>query len=155
MKKLIISFASIALVVSFTGLFSCQSAEQKVDDAQDELMEAKQDLEEASTKLESDTQPVLSAEEWKEFKAKSEQKIMDYENRISELKKKTEKSGKLLETYYEQRIINLENKVVDLRTKLISQEKTQSNWETFKREFNHDLDELGKAISNFVEDDKK
>lgn len=155
MKKLIISFASISLFALSIVFYSCQSAEQKADDAREELLEAEQDLKDAASEMKANSEQVLNAEDWKEFKEKSEQKIQEFEVRISELKDKMKKSGKLLDTYYEQRIIALENKVIELRSKLVAQEKTQSNWESFKREFNHDMDELGKAISNFVENDKK
>jgi hypothetical protein len=34
-------------------------------------------------------------------------------------------------------------------------EKKQSDWESFKREFNHDMDELGQALKDLTVDNKK
>ena len=31
----------------------------------------------------------------------------------------------------------------------------QSNWESFKREFNHDMDEIGQALKDLTVDNKK
>ena len=44
------------------------------------------------------------------------------------------------------RIDTLEKQNNDLKTKIETYDQSQSNWESFKREFNHDMDELGKSF---------
>jgi DNA-directed RNA polymerase subunit N (RpoN/RPB10) len=36
----------------------------------------------------------------------------------------------------------------------VAYEKSQSDWEAFKREFNHDMEELGKALKDLTVDNK-
>jgi hypothetical protein len=52
------------------------------------------------------------------------------------------------------RIDALEQKNKDLRIRITTHDSTQSDWDSFKREFNHDMDELGKALSDFAENNK-
>jgi len=42
-----------------------------------------------------------------------------------------------------------------MRARLVAYEKSQSNWESFKREFNHDMDEIGQALKDLTVDNKK
>ena len=95
------------------------------------------------------------AEEWKEFKNDSEIKIRNNEIRIAELKAKMNKPGTTLDPLYEKRIDTLEKKNRDLKARIADYEKSQSDWQTFKREFNHDMDELGQALKDFTVDNKK
>jgi len=62
------------------------------------------------------------------------------------------KPGKILDPIYKQRIETLEEQNRDLKVRLDVYEKNNSDWETFKREFNHDMDELGKALKDFTVD---
>ena len=65
------------------------------------------------------------------------------------------KSGKTLDAVYEQRIDTLEKKNRDLKARVDAYDKSQSDWESFKREFNHDMDELGQAFKDLTVDNKK
>ncbi len=52
------------------------------------------------------------------------------------------------------RIDELEQQNASLRRKLDAYEKENSDWETFEREFNHDMEALGKAFENLGKDNK-
>ena len=99
-------------------------------------------------------QELATAEEWATFKSESEVKIRDNEIRITELTVKMNKPGETFDELYKNKIANLELQNREMRTRLIEYEKSQSNWETFKREFNHDMDELGKALKDLTVDNK-
>lgn len=62
--------------------------------------------------------------------------------------------GKTLEPMYEKRIITLQEKNMEMRARLDNYEKSQSDWESFKREFNHDMDELGQSLKDITVDNK-
>lgn len=64
------------------------------------------------------------------------------------------KSGKTFDAMYEKNIMALEQKNKDLRTKISNYESNQSDWESFKREFNHDMDEQGQAIKDLTVNNK-
>lgn len=140
-------FAVMTTFIAGTILTGCQTSDQKEQTAQDALDEAKADETAAAQK-------VASAEEWQTFKAESETKINDNEIRIAELKEKMKKSGKTMDALYAQRIDTLEQKNKDLRTRMANYEQNQSDWESFKREFNHDMDELGKAMKDLTVNNK-
>ena len=65
------------------------------------------------------------------------------------------KPGNTLDALYAKRIETLEQKNRDLRTRMDAYEKSESDWEVFKREFNHYMDELGQALTDFTVDNKK
>lgn len=133
---------------------SCQSAAQKQDAAQEKVQDARQDLNAAKQEANAIGQELATAEEWATFKSESEVKIRDNEIRITELTVKMNKPGETFDELYKNKIANLELQNREMRTRLIEYEKSQSNWEAFKREFNHDMDELGKALKDLTVDNK-
>lgn len=138
--------AAVSLIgwVSFSG---CQTEAQKEQVAQDQL-DASQVVEDAKAIQ------VANAKEWEEFKAEFEAKIQDNEIRIVELKEKMKKSGKAMDEVFAQRIETLEQKNKDLRIRIINFDQSQTDWESFKREFNHDMNELGEALKDLTVDNK-
>jgi len=156
MIKAIFKSTSVALL--FAGVFfsSCQSSAQKSDTAEAKVMDAKQDLQEAQKDANIAAQKAVDAEEWKVFKADTELKIKDNDTRIAELKAKMKTSGKKLDAAYVESIDVLEQKNKDLKNRMDAySNNTQSDWNSFKREFNHDMDELGKALKDLTVNNKK
>jgi uncharacterized protein YicC (UPF0701 family) len=95
---------------------------------------------------------VATAEEWKEFKSQTEEKIHSNEKSIAELKAKIKKEGKTLDALRENKIDKLEQLNRDLKARLEEYEQNQSDWVSFKVEFNNDMDELGKALKDLLVD---
>ena len=96
-----------------------------------------------------------NTEEWEVFKSESEAKIKDIETRIAELKVQMDKKGTALDEIYAKRIDTLEQKIKDLKKKMENFDNGQSDWESFKREFNHDMDELGQAFKDLTVNNEK
>ena len=155
MKKTLLTLAIATALITGTIFTGCKSPVQKEEAAKDKVQDAKQDLKEVRNDANAEAQKVATAEEWKTFKSESEVKIKNNEIRIAELKVKMKKRGKTLDALYAKRIETLEQKNRDLRTRLDAYEKSESDWEVFKREFNHDMDELGQALTDFTVDNKK
>jgi len=118
------------------------------------VQDARQDLNAAQKEANEIGQELATAEEWATFKSESEVKIKENEIRITEITVKMKKPGEIFDELYEKRIADLEQQNKDLRARLIAYEKSQSNWESFKREFNHDMDELGQALKDLTVDNK-
>lgn len=154
MKKTIISYAIASTLVAGLILTGCQSASQKEEAAKENVQEAKEELKEVRDDANKEAQKVASAEEWKTFKMETAEKIRNNEIRIAELKVKMKKPGKILDGLYEKRIEALEQRNNDLKMRIENYEKNQSDWESFKREFNHDMDELGQAFKDITVDNK-
>ncbi len=154
MKKIFLTIAVVSLMAgtTFTG---CKSPEAKESEARENLQDAKEDLKEVRDEADEQAQKVASAEEWKAFRTECEEKISKNEIRIAELKAKLNKPGKIIDPIYEKRIDMLEVRNRELKEKMDAYEKSQSNWESFKTEFNHDMDELGQSLKDFTVDNKK
>ncbi|KAF0201669.1 MAG: hypothetical protein FD170_2526 [Bacteroidetes bacterium] len=154
MKNKLFTLMIATTLVAGTIFTGCQSAASKEEAAQAKVDEAEQVLEDARLDAEIEAQKVASAEEWLEFKTESEIKISEYEIRIEALKTQMKKPGKTFDDFYKQRVETLEQKIADLKTRMNDYEKNQTGWESFKREFNHDMDELGSALKDLTVDNK-
>jgi phosphoenolpyruvate-protein kinase (PTS system EI component) len=146
MKKTIYYLAVSIVVTAGLVVTSCNSPAKKAEKAQENVEEAQQELQQ---------QKAATAEEWNEFKSESEVKIKKNEIRIAEIKAKKMKPGQALDSLHQKRIDALEEKNNNLRTKINDYERNQSDWESFKREFNHDMNEIGKAFEDLTIDNKK
>lgn len=135
----------------FTG---CQSSAEKLENANQNVEKERQDLQEAKEDANAAAVKVANAEEWATFKTESEVKIKENQIRIDELKVKMSKPGKTFDAMYAKNIENLEQKNKDLSKRIGAYEANQSDWESFKREFNHDMDELGQALRDLTVNNK-
>jgi hypothetical protein len=154
MKKSIFILAVTTTLMAGAIFTSCQSNNQKVEDAKDKVQDARQDLIEAQTEAYNAEAAKLNAEEWKAFKLETENNIKNNELRIAELRVQLEKPGKIFDPIYKNKIEVLEQKNLDMKNRLIFYENNQSDWEIFKTEFNHDMNELVKALREFSFDSK-
>lgn len=155
MKKTIFKISVLTALAAGTILTGCQSPQEKEQDAREDVQEAKQDLNEAKQDANAEAQKAASEAEWKAFRAEAELKIRDNEIRIAELRAKMKESGKVMDKLYEKKIERLEEKNREMRAKMVAYENNQSDWETFKREFNHDMDEIGQAFKDLTVDNEK
>ena len=154
MKKIILTLGVATAFLTGTILTGCQSSAQKEASARDNVQEAKQDLKDVRKDANAEAQELANAEEWETFKSDAELTIKNNEIRIAELRVKLNKQGTMLDPMYEKKIATLEQQNKDLKKRIEDYEKNQSDWETFKREFNHDMDELGKALKDLTVDNK-
>jgi outer membrane murein-binding lipoprotein Lpp len=154
MKKAFIT-RTLAMAIIAGGIFTgCMSQAQKEEAARAKVENARNDLNEAKVEAKVVAQKTATAEEWRIFKSESDIKIKDNDVRIAELKVQLNKPGTLLDPLYVKRIETLEEQNNGMRNRIIIYEKNQSNWETFKREFNQDMDALGKALKDVFTDNK-
>ena len=146
MKKLVYLFSAITLITGLS-LASCNNSAED-DTTKDEVKKDTVVIEEKTEVR------VATSEEWAAYKADVEAKIDANEKRIAELKAKINKPGKLLDKARAERIEALEERNRNLRLKITAYETNKTDWEKFKEEVNHDLDELGKAINDIFTDNK-
>ncbi len=99
---------------------------------------------------------INDAEDYQKFKKEAEAKIADNKEKIGELKTKKANESKEVKAKYDKKVAALEQKNNDLKKKVDScNDPKDSKWTSFKREFNHDMDELGKAIKDIGVDNAK
>lgn len=153
----ITSVITLAMFLNFSGmiLLSCQSTKEKEDDAKENVQEARHELADVKEDIRADSAKAVKEEEWKIFRNDAEARIRSNEIRIAALKRKMEKPGNKMDAQYPESILNLEKKNKALTERMDAFEKNQSNWEEFKREYSHDMDELGAALKDFRVNNKK
>ncbi|HLP49347.1 MAG TPA: hypothetical protein VK154_00540 [Chitinophagales bacterium] len=146
MKKTM--FYTLATAIAVGTIFtSCESKQEKVEDAKEEVQEAKEELHEAQRELNP---------EYANFKTDAEAKIEANDKRIAELREKINKPGKApLDDARAKRIDELQEKNAQLRSRLYGYEKERSDWEAFKREFNNDMENLGNSFNDLGKDNVK
>lgn len=129
------------------GIVGCNSPKQKaekLENAEENVIEAQQELNEAV---------IDSTNEYDRFKAESEAKLIANDVKIAALKDQLKTDKKEIRTKYEKQLTELEQKNAKLKSNIAEYKETdKSNWEKFKVSFNEDLDALGKAISGMATD---
>lgn len=153
MKKSIFTLALAAAFLTSVFMTGCQSSSEKADKAESKVVDAQQDLKDAEAKAAA--AKLKADDEWKLFKVESETKIADNDRTIADLREKMKSSGKKMSIEYAKNIDTLEAKSKALRTKIETYDTAQSDWEAFKREFNHDMDEIGNALKDLTVNNKK
>jgi hypothetical protein len=127
---------SLILVMSFAVVlfsFSAHAQEsKKAASARKELKQAKVD----------------SAADFQKFKTESEIKISSNQKKIDELKVKKSAETKEVRQKYDNKVLALQKSNDDLKMKIRKADDTKtSKWTAFKKEFNHQMDELEASIS--------
>lgn len=141
MKKLIFTITTSILLTGaiFT---SCNTAAEKVDKAEDKSIKADEDFNSAKDEYLADIE---------NFKKETAAKIEANNQMIADFKVKIATSKKDAQVYYQEQIAILEQKNIEMKVKLDAyQESGKDNWETFKTEFNKDMNALGEAFKNFT-----
>jgi chromosome segregation ATPase len=148
----------LALSVSllFATMFtSCQSSSEKVEEASEDVQDAKEDLQDAKSDAAAENARVANEEEWRMFRSENDVVIRSNETRIAELKANMKKSEKAADKAYAERINALEQRNKELNDRMSNYESNQSDWESFKREFKHDMDAIGQGFNDLTVNNKR
>jgi uncharacterized protein YukE len=146
MKKSLLTIALTTLIIG-TLITSCNSSAKKVEDAAVKVDDATEELKSAKEDFNY---------EYNKFKVESEQRMLDNEFKIAELKANKVKLKKEAKEEYDKTIADLEEKNSSMRTKLNDyKEEGKDKWESFKREFNRDMDELVSALKDLANNNVK
>lgn len=148
-KKSIFILAVSTFMVGMLGTSCKSNTEKEADAAVEATNEAKQD-EMIDEKISKNDQA-----EWENYKNETEAKIKANEQLISDLRLEIKNSNKKYDDAYLKNIDLIEKRNADLRIKINGYQNIESDWDSFKTEFNHDLDELGKSINDLNVDNKK
>jgi len=150
----------ISCCFSLIVFVSCESPEQKTDNAfelvKEEKMMAKDSfiVEKEINKVPTKVEVVIkneSVDEWKKFKFETEKKILVNENKIKEIKGIPDSNTKL----YRQ-VTTLEKNNNDLRKQMDEfNEEMKVKWESFKVKINHDVNEIGIELQDLQVNNKK
>ena len=154
MKKSILVLA-VATFIAGNVFTSCKSNTEKEEDAIENVQDAKENLEDVTEDINNDAITKANDAEWQTFKAEVNKTIEANEARIVELKRAMNKSGTTFDATYKKNIAALEDRNAALKTKISDYENNQTDWASFQREFNSDMNELGNALKDLTVNNKK
>lgn len=144
-STLIFGLASFATAIVFFN--GCKSPTEnkaitKTAEAKENLADAKETLDKAKKEY------VLRYEA---FKLESDSKIAENEKIIAELKKKAKMESNAAKEDFEKELAVLEQKNQSLKEKMsYYKDEGDDKWESFKLEFDSDMDNLGKALKDIT-----
>ena len=126
-------------VFILSSLFAgCSTPGEKVEEKREKVEEAKQDLNKAEEDYASDME---------QFRTETDSAIARNQREIDELNKNTAKEKKEAREEYRKRIAELDQRNKNMKLKMEEYKgEGKEKWESFKREFKHDMDELGQAL---------
>ena len=150
MKTRIILNLLLAALVSIS-VSSCNKSpkakEADLNDAKQEVENAKEDLDEAK---------IDSVVAFNKYKSSIQIKLVENEKVITDLKAKIGDKDRKTQTLYYKQLENLQIKNTELKLKIENYKKGPTQkWELFKVDFNNELDNLGKSISNTANNNMK
>jgi hypothetical protein len=147
----------LALVTFIAGTIftSCKSNSDKEEDAIENVQDAEDNLDAVTDDVNKDAIKKANDAEWQTYKDEANKTITDNEARIAELKSAMKKPGKTFDVAYAKSIDALEEKNTSLKTKIADYENNQTDWESFKREFDSDMTGLGQAFKDLTVNNKK
>ena len=151
MRKSIFMLAILAGTI-FT---SCKSNSEKEADAVEDVVEATDDLNKVTDDVNKDAMTKANDAEWQTYKMEANKTIAENETRIAELQTAMKKPGKTFDDAYKKSINDLVDKNTTLKTRIASYENNQTDWDTFKREVDSDMEGLGKALNDLTVNNKK
>ncbi len=142
MKKYILLSTIVAITISGSLIMGCDNASpsEKVEEAQTEVVQANQNLDEANDAYKAEIES---------YRIESDEKIAANERSIKEFRARVNQEKKEAKAEYVRKIEMLEKKNSDMKMKLDDYTaEGKEKWEMFKAEFNHDMDEMGNAIKD-------
>ncbi len=141
MKKAIL-LQTLTVFMMGTMIIYCQAPSKKVENARYKLQAAEENLSEAQKELRQ-----AQKDSVQEFRSKSDRKISENEKIISDFKAKIANAEKVTRARYEKLAVDLEQKNKEMKKKLDEfNEEGKVKWQSFKREFNRDMDRLEKSL---------
>jgi phosphoenolpyruvate-protein kinase (PTS system EI component) len=146
MKKSIYKLSLVACLLGGT-LIGCNTPAEKVADAQNTVDAANQDLDQANREYLADVE---------KYRKEASEKIATNEKSIAEFNARMANEKSEAKAAYQQKITAIEQKNSDMKKKMDEYKaEGKDQWEKFKIEFSHDMDELGNAFKNLTTSDNK
>lgn len=137
MKKSIFAMATAILIMS-VAFTSCNTSSQKVENAENNVIEANEDLDKANQEY---------LDEIESYRRETADKIAANNRSIEEFNARIENEKEQARAEYRKEIAALEQKNSDMKKKMDDYKaEGKDKWEKFKTEFSRDMDELGNAF---------
>lgn len=139
MKKIILLFV-LNTVLVFVGISAFGQSNRKVTKARHAVVVAKNNLREAK---------IDSAADYRNFRKHAEMGIRENQKTIADLKLRKNREKKEINDRYDKDINEMIRRNAKIQKRYYDSQHVKTNkWSSFKREFNHDMDDFGHAFRN-------
>lgn len=154
MKKSIL-ISTIVACIAGTLFVSCKPSTTEEKESQEQVDIARDNLNDAKDSL-AVARKEATEKELEAFRNSGDSIIGINNLKIARLKLKMKETGKSIDATYQKNIDILEQKNQDLQVKMDTfKNDANSDWQSFKREVQHDTDEIGKALKDLTINNKK
>jgi hypothetical protein len=141
MNKIVL-ILSASLMLTGAVVTGCSSPASEVENAQDKVAEANNNLDKANEEYVKDIE---------NYKKQGADKIAANEKTLADLNAKVENETAKGKAERKKKIADLELRNSEMKKKLADYKPDgQQKWDAFKAECNHDLDGLGKAFEDLT-----
>ena len=141
MKKTILVLAASTFLFGAI-LTSCNSPAEKVENAEENLTKANEEMNEANQEYLADIES---------YKKVTSEKIEANNKSIADFNARIESDKKLAKADYLAKIAALEQKNSDMKKRIDDyQAEGKDKWEIFKAEFSNDMENLGQAFKDLA-----
>lgn len=140
----------VTMVIGGLIFSGCHTETRKINYSIANGAESTQDLKKGMKEASEELKNALNVQDWLIFKKVSEFKIRDNDIRIAELKVKMQRRGMKPDPIYRKKLNGLENVNLEMKKKLRVYSENQYEWNSYKNEFKHDLDQLGQTLTDLI-----
>lgn len=139
MKKSMLSIFAFTIMIAF--LNSCTSQSEEIENAEQDVVEANEKLDEANRMYLNDVE---------QYRIDTEAKVIANKKAIAELKAEKADAKKEINDEKNAEIARLEQKNDAMESRMRNYKTDdETNWTRFKTEFSRDMEELGQAFKDF------
>lgn len=143
MKRSILALAAGTFIAGAI-IYSCKSPEEKVENAEENVIEARKNLDLANEEY---------LREIENYKIETAKEVEANEKAIADLEESIEHGKVAVKTEYKQKLVALKQKNHEMKEKMENyRAEGKEKWESFKAEFKHDMDEMGQAFRDLGKD---
>jgi len=136
---------AISALIAGTMIIGCTSSADKVENAQDNVQAANEQLVKANQALDQAIRDSIQ-----QFRKESEERIIANENTIVEYRARIARENKENRAIYEKKLAELEQQNREMKRNLADfREDSRENWESFRIKFNNDMERSGRAFRDF------
>ncbi len=152
-KLTVLYIAALAIAIGFGS--GCESSADKKMREDQKAKKELDSLKVVKEKAEAEALKIRNENEMMNFEASYNQQIESNNKQIKEFKERLKASEKSRDKMTLKTIDSLDMRNENLKLKLKNYKTEHSDWTAFKREFEHDMGEIGKALKGLTVNDKK
>ena len=141
MRKVIITLA-VSTFMATAILTSCSSPAEKVEKAEEKVIDAHDDLNKAQAEYAADIE---------KFRKENDEKIAANKKRIAEFDARIVHEKAEARAEYKKKIAELDQKNTDMKKRMDEYKADgKDQWEQFKAKFNEEMNDLGNALKKLT-----